>query len=171
MYHVRLFWDPTNCSLPGSSLHGILQARILEWVAISSSRGSSWPRDQTHVFCTGRQILYHWATWEASPCIFLYSYWKESAYISEPILFKLWLFKGQLKHLGKEKIEISILNYLSALFFSISTDYKNKHIPNIDSYYFYQSWWTWFLSFIIWIKIKLCLLSPYAFLFTRETIW
>ena len=39
--------DPMDCSPPGSSVHGILQARILEWVAISSSRGSSWPRDQT----------------------------------------------------------------------------------------------------------------------------
>ena len=39
----------TIYSPPGSSIHGILQARILEWVAIFSSRGSSWPRDQTHV--------------------------------------------------------------------------------------------------------------------------
>ena len=38
--------DPIDCSLPGSSVHGILQARTLEWVAISSSRGSSQPRDQ-----------------------------------------------------------------------------------------------------------------------------
>ena len=48
--------------------HGVFQARILEWVAISSSRGSSWPRDQTRVSsvsCIGRQILVHWATWEA----------------------------------------------------------------------------------------------------------
>ena len=37
--------DPIDCSWPGSSVHGILQARILEWVAVSSSRGSSWPRD------------------------------------------------------------------------------------------------------------------------------
>ena len=49
----------------GSSVHGISQARILEWVAISSSSGSSQPRDQTHVSCTGRQIPYHWATWDA----------------------------------------------------------------------------------------------------------
>ena len=39
-------WDPVDCSPPGSSVHGILQAGILEWVAISSSRGSSWPKDQ-----------------------------------------------------------------------------------------------------------------------------
>ena len=59
-----------SCSLmdyspPSSSIHGILQARILEWVAISSSKGSRWPRDQTRVSCIsyiGRQILYHWAT-------------------------------------------------------------------------------------------------------------
>ena len=43
--------DPMDCSLPGSSVHVILQARILEWVAISYSRGSSGPRDQTCVSC------------------------------------------------------------------------------------------------------------------------
>ena len=42
-------WDPMECSLPGSSVHGILQARILEWVAMPSSKRSSPPRDQTHI--------------------------------------------------------------------------------------------------------------------------
>ena len=47
--------DPMDCSPPGSSLHGIFQARILEWVAVSSCRGSSWPRDGTWISCsTGR---------------------------------------------------------------------------------------------------------------------
>ena len=49
-----------DCNSPGSSVHRISQARILEWVAISSSRGSSWPRNQTCVsciFCIDRQIL------------------------------------------------------------------------------------------------------------------
>ena len=41
--------EPVDCSPPGSSVHGILQARILEWVAIPSSRGSSQPKDRTHV--------------------------------------------------------------------------------------------------------------------------
>ena len=41
--HVQHFWDPMDCRTPGSSVHGILQARILEWVAISYSRGSSGP--------------------------------------------------------------------------------------------------------------------------------
>ena len=43
------FCDPKVCSLPESSVHGILQARILEWVAMPASRGSSWHRDQTHI--------------------------------------------------------------------------------------------------------------------------
>ena len=54
--------DAMDCSLPGSSVHGIQQASILEWVATFSSRGSSQPRDWTHVSyisCTGRQVLYH----------------------------------------------------------------------------------------------------------------
>ena len=60
--------DPMDCSPPGSSVHGIFQVRILEWVAISYFRGSSWPRDQTDVSCvsgTGRQILYHCTAWVA----------------------------------------------------------------------------------------------------------
>ena len=44
--------DPLDCSPPDSSVHGILQARILEWVAMSSSRGSSQPKDRTRVSCT-----------------------------------------------------------------------------------------------------------------------
>ena len=96
--------DPMNCSLPGSSAHGILQntgvgscsllqrssqpgdwtqishiaggfitiwatreARfqtILEWVVISFSRGSFWPKDWTCISCIGRQIIYHWTSWE-----------------------------------------------------------------------------------------------------------
>ena len=57
--------NPMDYSPSGSSVHGILQARIVKWVAISSSRRSSWPRDQTWVSCIGRWILYHWATREA----------------------------------------------------------------------------------------------------------
>ena len=49
-------------SPPGSSVHGISQARILEWVAISFSMAYSRSRDQTHVPCIGRKVLYHWAT-------------------------------------------------------------------------------------------------------------
>ena len=64
--HVWLC-DPRHCSLPHSSVHVIFQARILEWVVISYSRGSSWSRDWTHmscISCIGRLILYHWVTWD-----------------------------------------------------------------------------------------------------------
>ena len=57
--------DPMDCSLPGSSLHGILQARVLEWVAISFSRGSSQPRDRIWVSCIPGRGFNLWATREA----------------------------------------------------------------------------------------------------------
>ena len=62
--------NPMNYTPPGSSAHGIFQARILEQAVISYSRGSSQPGDQTHiscVFCIGTQILYNCVTWESWP--------------------------------------------------------------------------------------------------------
>ena len=59
---VQLFCGSMNCSPPGSSVHGILQARILEWVAMSSSSRFSPPRDWTPVSCTDKWVLHHWAT-------------------------------------------------------------------------------------------------------------
>ena len=56
--------DPMDHSLPVSSVHGILQARILEWVAIAFSRGSSWPRDQTQVSCIAGRFFTIWAARE-----------------------------------------------------------------------------------------------------------
>ena len=66
--------NPMDCSPPNSSVYGILQVRILQWVAMPSSRGSSRPKDQTCVSrlsCIGRRILYHWATWEALTVLIL----------------------------------------------------------------------------------------------------
>ena len=57
--------DPMDCSLPGSSVHRILQARILEWVAMPSSMGSSWSMDWTCVSCITGRLFTLWATWEA----------------------------------------------------------------------------------------------------------
>ena len=59
-------FDPVDCSPPGSTVHGIFQARILEWVAISFSRGSSWPRDRTQVSCIAGIFFTDWAMREAS---------------------------------------------------------------------------------------------------------
>ena len=68
---VHLFVTPWTGASPGSSVQGILQARILEWVAISYSGASSQPRDQTHISCISRWILHHCTTWEAHVSIVL----------------------------------------------------------------------------------------------------
>ena len=75
--------NPVDCSLPGSSIHGILQARILEWVAISFSRGSSQPRDQTQVSCIAGRHFTLWATreaqeWATLPTLSFTSNWNEA---------------------------------------------------------------------------------------------
>ena len=65
---VWLFATTRVVARQASLSMGFSQARMLEWITISSSRGIFWPRDRTHVSsvpCIGRQILYHWATWEA----------------------------------------------------------------------------------------------------------
>ena len=72
------FCDLMDYSPPDSSVHWILQARILEWVVMPSYRGSSEIRDQTHISCIGRQVLYHWATKEAM--------FSPSAQLSRPIV-------------------------------------------------------------------------------------
>ena len=80
--------DPMVCSLPRSSVHGIFLARIVEWVAMPSSRGSSQAKDRTRASCItsiGRQVLYHTATWEAHIHIYngiLVSYKKECIQVS-----------------------------------------------------------------------------------------
>ena len=61
--------DPMDCSLPGSSVHGSSQARILEWVVISFSRESSWSRDRTQVFCLAGNFFFFFFTteWPGKP--------------------------------------------------------------------------------------------------------
>ena len=63
--------DPMDCSLPGFSFHGIFQARVLKWVAISFSRGFSWPRDRTQVSCIAGRRFTLWVTREDRKCLSL----------------------------------------------------------------------------------------------------
>ena len=84
--------DRMNCNPADSSVHGIFQARILEWLAISYPRGSSWPRDQTwitcvSVSCIGRWILYHWNTWEGP-----YIYTNTCIYNVHIYNISIWLY-------------------------------------------------------------------------------
>ena len=87
--------DPVDCSPPGSSIHGILQARILECVAISFSRGSSQPRDRTQVSCIAGRCFNLWATREAP----LYSI---ENYIQYPMI----------SHSGKEYLKNNVYIYI-----------------------------------------------------------
>ena len=66
--------DPMDSSLPGSAVHGIFQAKILEWAAISFSRGSSQPRDQTWVSCVGDRRFTVWATNPSTTSHFSFSW-------------------------------------------------------------------------------------------------
>ena len=82
--------NPMDCSLLGSCVHGIPQARILEWVTIPFSRGSSQPRDQTqvsYVFCIGRQVLYHLSLIKVNR-----SLWKWGSWICTFSQISRWFF-------------------------------------------------------------------------------
>ena len=86
-------FDLMDCSPPGSSVHGILQARTLEWAAVSRSRGSSQPRNQTRVSCIGK--FYQWATREAHLCLYMYRIRYIHSYIYIPkylivVIFWWW---------------------------------------------------------------------------------
>ena len=76
--------DSMDCSPPGPSVHGISQARILAWVAMPSSRGSSQSADRVCIIwvsCIGRRVLYHRATGKAvkqDPPVFFHYFWKEN---------------------------------------------------------------------------------------------
>ena len=100
--------DPMDSILPGSSVHRILQAGILEWVAISFSRGSSWPRDWTPVSFIAGRFFTVWATrvsrkgkvWTqiATPQMKLILYHTSQKYKAEETeIFFLWFFFSQLE--------------------------------------------------------------------------
>ena len=107
---LRTLCNPTDCSLPGSSVRGIFQARILEWIAISYFRGSFQPRDGTLVSCVScidRWILYHVPPGKSHYCI---------------------------RDLYNGTFVISSLNWLARLYTDIYMERKN--FPNEVSCYF-----------------------------------
>ena len=92
--HIWVFATLMDCSLPGSSVNGILQARILEWVAISYSKGSSWLRDQPWVSCKWGRFFTIWATREV-----LIFFWGALILVSiaaAPIYIATTVHKGSL---------------------------------------------------------------------------
>ena len=137
--------DPVDCSPAGSSVHGILQVRILEWVAISSSRGSSGPRDQTHI-CCGSCIAGRFFTTEPlgnlPPLLVNISkilstkqlkliFLSELAYVSPASLCSLFP-----RHSGRS---LKPLIYLFSIPFPLS-------LPNLSTLYLLSTslqWWSW----------------------------
>ena len=87
--------DPTDCSPPGSSTHGIFQAKVLEWVATSSSRGSSWPRNRTCVSRIVGRRFYH-LSHQGSPIIHLVRTKK-----LQPLRWETWIFFFLLQNFPK----------------------------------------------------------------------
>ena len=103
---------PWICSLPGSSVHGILQARILELVAIFFTTGSSRPRDQTQVSCTAGRFFTDWAVREA-----------------QELLYYIFNFHGELEMtLMNEKMELK-RDYVLLLSKEPSAFFSNKLFP------------------------------------------
>ena len=95
-------FDLMDCSLPGSSVHGILQARILEWVAISFSRGFSLPKDGACVSCITGKFFTIWATKEA----------KHYCGLNWIFSYLLYYFKHILYCILSEKLETKFLTSL-----------------------------------------------------------
>ena len=108
--------NPVDCSPPGSSVHGILQTRILEWVAMPSSRGFAWCRDRAHVTyfsCIGWQVLYHWHHLGSPDLCFIYG----------DIHFFMSMKLSELSFIVKKRVFSMILhwhfiiNHVSWIFF------------------------------------------------------
>ena len=102
-------WDPIEGSLPGSSVHGILQARILEWAAMPFTKGSSWSQDRTQVSHIAGGFFTNWATREA---------------------YNIWNFKKSLQVLiCKDLNKIQYLSWFRVLILN-----KNKVINSFGGF-------------------------------------
>ena len=86
-------WDPLDDSLPGSSVHVSFQARILEWAAISSCRGSSQPRDRTRASCIAGRFFYQYQ--ETSPNLPWFGCFYSGAASTSGLLFHIWSYHAQ----------------------------------------------------------------------------
>ena len=115
--------DPMDYNPPGSSVHGILQARILECVALPSSRGSSWPRDQTWVTCIEGRFLTIWATREAQ---------SRARWLG----LKSFLSEKEVKGIqtGKEEVKLSLFADDMILYIEHPKDSTRKLLELINEY-------------------------------------
>ena len=147
---------PMDCTPPGSSVHGILQARILEWVAISFSTRSSQTRDWTSVFCIGWQILYHlshqgspretfvmlWAEQEHFCRVFYVLFWKSS--------WQCWLKIIRKTHFpcARHLLHVYVLRMSYSVLFSSLILSKEPTAAPFTKYTFNGCWWSWIETII-----------------------
>ena len=124
--------DCMDCSPPGSSVHRILQARILEWVAISFSRGSSWPRDRTHVSCIGRQILYRWAIGR-SPIYFTS---KQNLLYIKPQILRILESKRQKETIQSTGSQSAVLDQ------SLGNYFRHSNSTLTQNFWIRNRWWS-----------------------------
>ena len=108
--------DPVDCSPLGSSVHGIPKARILEWVVICFSRGSSWPRDQTRLSCIAGRVLINWATRKALGDL-LFTLIKEPAVGATRTMFWFLRYTIMIKYSIQSRLEHRNNNSLPFFFF------------------------------------------------------
>ena len=137
--------ESTDWSLSGSSVHGILQARILEWVAYPFSRGSSWLRNGTEVSCITGRFFTSWATRDA------------------PIVLTLWTFVSKVTSL--------LFNMLSRFggLFRISLSYWVSFVSlylssNLSSFLHHQIYWHRDVCNIPHYSFNVCILFSMTFL-------
>ena len=116
--HVQLFETPWIVAHQAPLTTGFSKARMLEWVAISSSRESSWPRDQTHVSCIGGWILYHWATWEAHTSITMAKYLE---HWQQQMLSRMW------SKMSSHSLLMGMQNSMATLEDNLVVSNKSKH--------------------------------------------
>ena len=109
---------PVDYSVSGFSVHGILQARILGWVAMPSSRGSSWPRDRTH-------ISYVYMHWQAGSCIFMDTYMVMKLY--DLLRFLGHMRIGPMFSFYSRKTDLEILRNLLIVFHQDSNRTEGSH--------------------------------------------
>ena len=138
--YVQLFCNSMDYNLPVSSVHGIFQARILEWVDISFSRGSYWPRDRSYISCIVRQNLYHWATWEAQLLTKMIFKWQFPNYIMPT--FISW--HSPIRILSFPHIFVLLFTYI--------------HVDSWTSLLFNGSW---FIPIIIYFLLELASRTPF----------
>ena len=146
--------DPIDCSPPGSSVHGLFQARLLEWAALSSSRGSSWSRDQTDLLylLLGRHILYHGTTFSTRHLILCpYSNGKTTkADMFSLNTFKTWLTPKLILILHVHilmKLKDAVRTKELRQLIKKQRHYFTDKGPSSQSYGFSRSHeWTWVLD-------------------------